>query len=289
MPVGLGALRVRLDVVAVLEVLVHDLALGRAHRVERDGALGTHGVGRRFVGLALQRLLAPLTIAGGVDDHAHPGRGRMVTRGGLERQVLDGVDRLAVAADEEPEVVALEGRADLAALLDDVHRGLQRQGLAHMLEQIAHAIGGFAHRRLPDRFFFLRGGAGGAVVGRPLGSTPTFAGSFARPDGFGPLSPPSRGAGLPPPPPPPKPLKPPNNPPPESPGAVAGRSGPRRLRMIICCTIVHTFVVIQYTSRPAGNWMTNVTKTNGSARKIIRCVRSVVVDISSVENSCEPT
>src|SRR6185295_4842819 len=36
MPVGLGALGVRLDVVAVLEVLVHDLALGRAHRVQRD-------------------------------------------------------------------------------------------------------------------------------------------------------------------------------------------------------------------------------------------------------------
>ena len=59
--------------------------------------------------------------------------------------------------------------------------------------------------------------------------------------------------------------------------------------MIACCTIVQQFVVIQYTSRPAGNWITNVTKMNGSARKIIRCVRSVVVDISSVENSCEPT
>ena len=47
--------------------------------------------------------------------------------------------------------------------------------------------------------------------------------------------------------------------------------------------------MIQYTSRPAGNWITNVTKTNGSARKIIRCVLSVVVDISSVESSCEPT
>ena len=28
---------------------------------------------------------------------------------------------------------------------------------------------------------------------------------------------------------------------------------------------------------------------NGSARKIIRCVLSVVVDISSVDSSCEPT
>ena len=59
--------------------------------------------------------------------------------------------------------------------------------------------------------------------------------------------------------------------------------------MIVCCTIVQRFVVIQDTSRPAGNRITNVTKTNGSAMKIIRCVRSVVVDISSVENNCEPT
>ena len=28
---------------------------------------------------------------------------------------------------------------------------------------------------------------------------------------------------------------------------------------------------------------------NGSARKIMRCVLSVVVDISSVDSSCEPT
>jgi hypothetical protein len=35
--------------------------------------------------------------------------------------------------------------------------------------------------------------------------------------------------------------------------------------------------------------MMKMTKTNGSARKIIRWVRSVVVDISSVDNSCEPT
>ena len=65
----------------------------------------------------------------------------------------------------------------------------------------------------------------------------------------------------------------------------SGRIGPRRLRTIACCTIVHTFVVIQYTSRPAGNCHTNSTKKKGSARKIIRCVRSVVVDISSVEAS----
>jgi hypothetical protein len=35
--------------------------------------------------------------------------------------------------------------------------------------------------------------------------------------------------------------------------------------------------------------MTKITKTNGSASMIIFWLRSVVVDMSSVENSCEPT
>jgi len=35
--------------------------------------------------------------------------------------------------------------------------------------------------------------------------------------------------------------------------------------------------------------MTKMTKKNGSAMKIMRCVRSVVVDISTVDASCDPT
>src|SRR3954466_15417621 len=64
--VGLGALGVGLDVVAVLEVLVGHLALRRAQRIEGDRALGAHGVRGGLVGLALQRLLAALAIARGI-------------------------------------------------------------------------------------------------------------------------------------------------------------------------------------------------------------------------------
>ena len=35
--------------------------------------------------------------------------------------------------------------------------------------------------------------------------------------------------------------------------------------------------------------MTKMTKTNGSARKMMRCVLSVAVDIRIVDSSCEPT
>ncbi len=70
-----------------------------------------------------------------------------------------------------------------------------------------------------------------------------------------------------------------------SPSSDGGRIGPRRLRTIVCCTIVQKFVVIQYTSSPAGKLITKITKTNGSARKMIRCVRSVAVDIRIVDSS----
>ena len=55
------------------------------------------------------------------------------------------------------------------------------------LEQLAHAIDRdclasrrrLAHRRLPERFFFLRGGAGGGPAGLPFGSLPPTA-TFSR-------------------------------------------------------------------------------------------------------------
>src|SRR3954465_16051295 len=102
MAVGLRALGVRLHVVAVLEVLVHDLALRGAHGVERDRAAAAHGVVGRLVGLAVERLGAAVAVAGGVDDH--PLRPVLRGGGGAVGQVLHRVDGGAVAADEEPEV-----------------------------------------------------------------------------------------------------------------------------------------------------------------------------------------
>src|SRR6202008_2660354 len=104
-------------------------------------------------------------------------------------------------------------------------------------------IGGLAHRRLPERFFFLRGGAGGGPAGRPRDECPleprgsrSLVLRFSR----------SRSWSL------------------SSAAACAtaamavsgGRNGPRRLRTMACCTIVQQFVVIQYRSRPAGNLIT---------------------------------
>src|SRR5688500_13640799 len=116
--IGLGALGVRLDVVAILEVLVDDLALGGAHRVERDRAAAPDRVGRRLLGLPVARLLAAAAIPGGIAYHAHAAAAALAI-GDLERQMLDGVDGLPVAPDEQAHVLALEYAADhLAVLLD---------------------------------------------------------------------------------------------------------------------------------------------------------------------------
>src|SRR5215207_476140 len=287
MTVGLDPFGVRLDVLAVLEVLVHDLALGGAHGVQRDGPPAPDRIDGRLIGLAVQRLLAARPVARSVDDHADAPTATIAV-GRLEGQVLDGVDGLAVAPDEEAEVVAGEDAVNAFLVLLHAHLGVEAERSLDHLEHLPHALGGLwplrfrlAHLRLPERFFLRRGGAGGGPLGRPFGSLPATTGLLvafgARVRKSGP-SPPSSSS--------PSPLSFLIMSPSDSDSWPGGRSGPRRLRTIACCTIVHRFVVIQYTSRPAGNCHTNRTKKKGSARKIIRCVLSVVVDISSVEASC---
>jgi hypothetical protein len=60
--------------------------------------------------------------------------------------------------------------------------------------------------------------------------------------------------------------------------------------MIAPWPTVHAFVVIQYRRRPAGSCQAIETNTKGRARRILRCVVSVVgfADVR-IERSCEPT
>ena len=72
-----------------------------------------------------------------------------------------------MTADEEAQILAVEHSADGVVLFDDFDLRFDPQRVGDVLEQIAKLIGGLAHRRLPERFFFLRGGAGGGPAGRP--------------------------------------------------------------------------------------------------------------------------
>ena len=152
---------------------MHDLALGRAHRVQRDRPAGAGGPRRGLVGLAVQHLLAPLAVARGVDRHPHRLVAARVAVGDLEREVLDGVDRLAVAPDEEPEILAVQRGADPVVVLDHLEVvDVEPERRGDLPEQLLDAIGSLGHLRLPERFFLRRGGAGGGPLGLPLGGLP---------------------------------------------------------------------------------------------------------------------
>ena len=153
-PVGLVALAVGLDVRALAQVGVHDLALERAHRLELDRAAVAQGVGHGAVGLALEGVLAPLAVARGV-DHDPAAVVAVAAQGDPHRQVLERVDRGPVLADQQPEVLALDRGPQLLVGLGDLDLGLQVQLVDHPLDHVAQArgrlVGGHvvlgAHRR----------------------------------------------------------------------------------------------------------------------------------------------
>src|SRR5579863_7702466 len=135
-------------------------------------------------------------------------------------------------ADQQAEVVADELGCDLITVLGDPDLSIDAHGRGDLVQHVLEARHSVAHRRRPDRFFFLRGGVGGGVAGRER-SAPTLAGAgesptrsrsrAARPppDGFGGSSVPEEGPRCPrlvPPPPeplPPEPGPPEPGPPPE--------------------------------------------------------------------------
>src|SRR6478609_6586590 len=193
----LVALGVRLDVAAVAQVLVDELALRSAHGVERHRPTEAQGLVGGVVGLAAQRLGPTLAVPLGVDldkpaltrgagDHAH-------------REVLDRVDRLAVAADEEAEILAGELAADQFAVVVDRDLGVEAERVDELLEQLVEGFRGRRdghQRRRPERFFFLRGGRGGAAaVEPPLTAAAAGAGCRER-DCLAPSSSPELGLGF---------------------------------------------------------------------------------------------
>ena len=71
------------------------------------------------------------------------------------------------------------------------------------------------------------------------------------------------------------------------PGGAGG--APMYWRISICCPIVHRFVVIQYTSSPAGYLYRMTTNTTGSSSIRRRWLGSAVAVATSVDATCEPT
>src|SRR5215211_2975507 len=137
---GLVALAERLDAGAVLQVLVHHAPLGRGHRLELDLVARLEGPLGRAVGLPLDRLAPPLSISGCV--HRDALSVLPPTEGGPVTNELDRVDRLAAAADEESQVLAVDPTEDLLVVLGDVDARVYVELVDDSLEDRANPLDG---------------------------------------------------------------------------------------------------------------------------------------------------
>src|SRR4029077_18548008 len=184
------ALAVRLHAPPLAQVFMDDAPLRRGHRVELHGPPVPDRLLRGVVGVGPQHLGATLAIPIGVDRHPHA-RWPLGKHDALG-QMLDGVDRLPVFADEKAHVLALDAAAQHALAFLHLHLDVQSEPLGDFLEQLLELLRGLelllaqvlpvgiqavAHRRLPERFFFFRGGRGGGAAVAPVLLTPASGGS----------------------------------------------------------------------------------------------------------------
>src|SRR3712207_236068 len=92
-----------LHVAAVLEVRVDDSPLERVHGVELDRSAEGHRVLRSALRRALERGLAPLAVAGDIDDHTSA-LALQPAKGDPGRDLLERVDGGSVLTDDRSRV-----------------------------------------------------------------------------------------------------------------------------------------------------------------------------------------
>ena len=114
-----------------------DLALDGAHRLELDALARARAVGGAQ-GHRLERRGASRPIAGGVDDHGLPLAGLVAGDNGV-REVLDRIDRLAVPADQDAEVVARADGGDGLLVLGHVDPAADADPVRDQRDHVADA------------------------------------------------------------------------------------------------------------------------------------------------------
>src|SRR5918992_84389 len=135
----LVALAVGLDPRPVLQMLVDDTALLRAHRVHLHRPADPERLLGGAVGAGGERLATTLAVAGRVDDDAlslaHSAKRRLVA------EQLKGVDRLPATADQEPVIViALDHGLDPLLVLVDVDFAVEVELVEDPLDHLPDAL-----------------------------------------------------------------------------------------------------------------------------------------------------
>jgi hypothetical protein len=114
---------------------MHDPPLERRHRLELDRIAELQRALGRLIRLHLKRLRATGAVAVGVDRHAPAGRA------GAEhdplREMLEGVDRLATAANQQAKVLALKPTRQRLLIRLDHHAGVKADMSDNLDEQLA--------------------------------------------------------------------------------------------------------------------------------------------------------
>jgi len=131
---------VRVNVFAIAQVLVNNSPFGSIHRRQTYRSLVAQSLLCGFIGLLLKLLTASLTVTSGIDLNADPLTVASVALDNPRRQMLDGVDRLAMLADEEPEVFALERPCYCVIADHDLDLGLEIERLDDLFEQFKRPL-----------------------------------------------------------------------------------------------------------------------------------------------------
>ena len=114
-----------------------DLALDRGHRIELHRFAVLDGPLRRPHRERFQRRLPPRAISRRVDDDLFPGV-EMTAERDRVREVLNRVDRLAVAADQHAQVGTGDGERDQLVLLTRVDPARNPDRRGDPLDELAH-------------------------------------------------------------------------------------------------------------------------------------------------------
>ncbi len=138
-PLGLLTLAVCLDVVPALEVLVNYLALERAHRLERHRTTIVDRRLRSLIRRSPERDGAALAITSSVNHHTQGFSGAAECN--PVGQVLDRVDRLAVMADQESEILADKLSRETFGVLAELDRRIDPDSVGNLLEHLPDASG----------------------------------------------------------------------------------------------------------------------------------------------------
>jgi hypothetical protein len=123
-----------------------ETALGGRHRLELHRPPEIERVRHRAVSGTVQSGLAPIAVPGGVDHHLPVGRAALVRH--AQRKVLERVDRAPVLTDQDPEILAVDGRADRVVGLLDVNARAHVQRRRDPRHQRTDPLGGLVRQLL---------------------------------------------------------------------------------------------------------------------------------------------